>query len=366
MDTLLEKSKIDERQLTKFVRTISTNELSNLSEPCYYPQLKKYKFELLRICNLKENDIKQLPKRLFKGTKWSRFQLHNDDYTNFLIFIMYYFSSNENQIGFTSTMLLYVIRQYSNLMHRSIKYCNEEIFKYALDSLSNIHLFKREKTIGNALHYLSEQYIRKYSNSIKKVDVDNIGKFIQESRHRINQSVKSFAELYYQIHEKQQAYKKPLEIDGQEIEVFIPKGATLIDKFVKTITIYRQFDKKAFDVAINKTKVDKRLAEEIVVELAKSEYSERLTIILRLLLNQIEDLDTLCSDEFLEVIKNLMSIKRTKEKIYYKQQVIYLLENIISSLNKISEYEKLNDRNKFFLFSFLSYYISISFRNYLC
>lgn len=367
MDNLLEKSSIDERKLHRFIKTISTQELSNLSEPCYYPQLRKYKSELLRMIDLKEKDFKEFPKRFYKGTKWEKFQLHNDDYSNLLLFIMYYFLKNNNSNGFSSTMLLYNIRQYSNVLHRSLKYCNVEVFKYALDNLSNNHLFKRERTIGNAIYYLSKHYVKFYEKSILNKNVDNIGKFIQESRHRINQSIKSFATIYYDAHEKHEAYKKPQEFDGEEIEVPIERGITLIDKFVKRIIVYRQLDKKTFEESLKLSTVKKdKLIEDILKELSNNKYNENLKMIYRILLNRMKDLDIICSDKFNDEVKRLMTLKRSKGKVYFKQQINVLLIELLKSTKNYSKYQKMNKRNQFFLNLFFAYYLSLSFRNYIC
>lgn len=366
MDTLLEKSKIDDRKLYKFIKTTSMQELSNLSEPCYYPKFRKYKSELLRFVGLSEKDLKEFPKRFYKGTKWSKFQLHNDDYTNLLLFIMHYFLKNNNELGFSTTLLFYNIRQYSNVIHKLLRYCNEEIFKYSLENLPNIHLFKREKTIGNAIYFLSKQYSKTYKDSIKNQDVDKIGKFIQESRHRINQSLKSFVKVYYKAHEEHESFQRPIEISGEEIEVPVKRGEVLIDKFVKKITVYKQYDRNALDESLKESKIKKDSAVELVKELGNNKYNERLNIVLKLLLYKIRDLDTLCSDEFKEYVRKLITIKRTREKIYFKQQINELLIDILKSLNKYDDYEKMNNRNKFFINMFLAYYISLSFKNYIC
>lgn len=367
MDKLLEKAKIDDRRLYRFIKTTTIQELSNLSEPCYYPQFKKYKYELLKLVHLNEKDIKDFQKRFYKGTKWARFQLHNDDYSNLLIFIMHYFLINNKKDEFSSTMLYYNIRQYSNLIHKSLKFCNEEIFKYTLDNLSNVHLFKRERTIGNALYYLSNQYIKYYYDSIKNKNVDKIAKFIQESRHRISQSVKSFATIYYDAYEKHEAYKGPGEIEGEEIDVPIKRGTTLINNFINKIVTYRYLDKDALDNALKLSKVSyDSIIKDIIKELANNKYNENLNITLRILLNRMSDLDTICSDRFNDEVRRLVALKRSKGKVFFKQQINVLLIELLKSTNNHNKYTKMNERNKFFLNLFLAYYISISFKNYIC
>jgi hypothetical protein len=83
-------------------------------------------------------------------------------------------------------------------------------------------------------------------------------------------------------------------------------------------------------------------------------------------LNRIEELDRLCSDVFIDDIKKLMTVKRTKSKISLKKQINFLLLDLLKSTNLINEYENLNSRNKFLMYLFLCYYISLSFRNFIC
>jgi hypothetical protein len=49
---------------------------------------------------------------------------------------------------------------------------------------------------------MAQEMMRRWTSSIKKDDLEKIGKFMQESRHRISQSVKSFAQTYYAASEK--------------------------------------------------------------------------------------------------------------------------------------------------------------------
>ena len=72
METLLSQSDINYTKLKKTLHRITAYELSSLSEPCYYPSLKKYYYELLHICKLKEKDVTQYVTRFYKGTPASK------------------------------------------------------------------------------------------------------------------------------------------------------------------------------------------------------------------------------------------------------------------------------------------------------
>ena len=76
-----------------------------------------------------------------------------------------------------------------------MQFCNEDVFKYALENLAKTHLFSREKTIPGSLYYLSTEMDKRYGRFIKSGDVEGVTKFITECRTRISQSIKSFAEI---------------------------------------------------------------------------------------------------------------------------------------------------------------------------
>ena len=122
-----------------------------------------------------------------------------------------YFLDQNDKLAYTYTVLFHTIRMYTNRMHIQMKFCNPDTFKYTLEHLNKSHLFYREKTISNALYYLSKQFQLKYESAIKSENVDKIGAFIQEVRTRIAQSVKSFASLYYKASDQGLSFKSPFE-----------------------------------------------------------------------------------------------------------------------------------------------------------
>ena len=96
METLLEKSKINKRTLSQKIHSIVGNELSQLSQPCYYPSMKKYYYELLHLCGLTEKDVNEFSSTFYKDTKFNSFKLQRDPITNFYIFLYWYFVKNKD------------------------------------------------------------------------------------------------------------------------------------------------------------------------------------------------------------------------------------------------------------------------------
>ena len=130
MQILLEKSNINFDLLKRTVHRLTANELSELSVPCYYPSLKKFYYEFLHISKLKETDVKEFVKRFYKGTPAAKWKLHRDPISNLYIFLMYALLQRREVTAFKSMMIFYVIRNYTNLIHKHIQFCNKDVFRY--------------------------------------------------------------------------------------------------------------------------------------------------------------------------------------------------------------------------------------------
>ncbi len=186
MEELLNKIKPDIPKLKRFINSSAARELSALSAPCYYPKTKRFYFEILNILRITDKDFKAFVKRNYKGTKAENWNLWRDVGTNLLIVVMHLFLNKKDQAAFMSTLVYYMIIQYSRLMHKQMKYCYEDTFKYTLDTLTRTHLFFREKTIPNSLFYLAKEMQKKYQRDIQGWNLDIIIAFIGAARHIIS------------------------------------------------------------------------------------------------------------------------------------------------------------------------------------
>lgn len=369
MEELLQKTKIDNQKLRRLVHRVTANELTNMSEPCYYPEMKKHYFEFLHVCGITDRVVKEFVKRFYKGTPAAKWQLQSDPQSNLYIFIMNYFLINRDQVSFSSTMTMFLIRYYTNLMHRQIPYCNPDVFKYSVENLAKTHLFSREKTIANAVFFLSKEMQRKFMKIIKEAEPMMISKFIQEGRHRLSQSIKSFADTYYKASKSGAALRSPPEIEDDENDYqrqTIERSARAIDTVVKKITIYKVTDRKAMDEAKKLTKVSSSLATMIVNQIVDISYSDNLKIILELFIKSTKEVNLLCGDEYYKHVKTLMGVKRTTARIYFKQQVEVLLRKILEDLKFLDKFVKLTNQTQFLIKSFLAYYLTMVLRNTIC
>jgi len=369
MEQLYEVANINNQKLKNLVNRITASELTKLSEPCYYPELRKYYYELLRSCGLSDKIMKGFVKRFYKGTPAAKWQLQRDPQSNLYIFIMNYFLKRRDIRSFSTMMTLFIIRYYTNRIRIHIKYCNKDVFRYTLEHMTKTHLFSREKSISGALFFISKDMQKKYKNDILEANPMDISKFIQASRHRVAQSVRSFAELYYKSsHEGQRMGNLPEKTDEEnEYQIQnIERTSKIVDTVVKKITVYKVVDLKAMNEAKNITKISSLMASDLSGTLNDSKYMDNIKIILDLFLKDVKDVGTICGDAYYPYIKSLMSVKRTSMRIYFKQQVEVLLMKILTDMDYKDKFNKLTSQTQFLIKSYIGYYITLVLRNTVC
>ena len=194
MELILQKAVFDNVKLKNYIVKITVGELQRLSEPCHYPDWKKHYHELIALTNLTDNDIKLFTRRFYAQTtsqlkldeagKTSQFLLAKDIGSNFLIILMHHFLKQRDTKTYSTLMIFFMIRQYSNEMHKYFpKYCKPEVFSYTLNHLNPTHLFIREKSISNALFHLANAMKRRFTDGILEANPDKVFQFIYSFYH---------------------------------------------------------------------------------------------------------------------------------------------------------------------------------------
>lgn len=370
MEILHTIAKPDKNKLKRFITTSAARELSAISEPCYYPKTKKFYFDLLNILNVSDKDVKEFVKRTYKGTRAEKWNLWRDPATNLLIFIMNYFLNERDQSAYSSTLVYYMIVQYARLMNKQIKYCDSDTFKYTLDTLTRTHLFFREKTISNAIYYLSTQVQKRFTEDIRKWDVDKIIDFIGISRHRISQSVKTFAENYYRNKKSGISIKtqgdEPEDVANSYQYQVLKRGQKIIDDVTKKITLYKVIDRKAFDEAKQLSKIKTSIATIVVNGLVNEKNFNNVKIALELFIKKTEAVSMICGNDFYNHVRKLMAIKRTSSQLYFKAQINILILDILKDSGFIKTYEKYTSQTQFIINSFLAFYLALMVRRTIC
>jgi len=370
MDILLEKAKINYPKLKRYLHKTAGTELMRLSEPCYYPAHHKHYHEFLQTYGLTDADLKVFPRRFWKGMPEATRLLPTDRIRMFYVFALYTLLQNKAYRGsYPTMMLLFGIREYANLMYRQIPHCNEEYFRYALENLAKTHLFSREKTIGNGIYFLSKEMIKRHTVGLETLNKDKISKFITEYRTRISQSVKSFAAIYYKAAKEGAGIKTEPEPTDDENQYQIQsqeRFTRVVDDIVKKVTVYKEIDKKALMDAKKLTKISVALATQIASKLCDVKYTDNVRMCLQLFLKDLKGVRSICGKGYYIYIKKLMGIKRTREQIYFKQQVHELLMRVLKDIKYSQKYESLTNQTKFSINSYLALYLTMILRNDLC
>lgn len=370
MEQLLSKAYIDIPKLHRYFKMHAAYELSKLSEPCYYPPLKATYHDMLRQLRISDSDMKAFIKRMYKGTKAERWNLWRMPDHNLMILVMHIFLKDNKRDAYEAAMLYYMIRQYSHLIQKHIKYCNRDLFRYVLETLTKTHLFSREKTIGNSLIHLAKEMQKRFTKDILKWDIDGIIMFISVSRHRISQSVKSFSEHYYRAHRegtKIGTHEEPSEDDEFMTQlVTLEKGKKVIEDAVKKITVYKIIDRKAVAEAKKITRVRSSIADLIIKNINDLKYGGDIKSILQLFVKDATKTSMVCGTEYYSYVKRLMSVKRTRSKLYFKQQVNLLVLKILRENDFLDTYNSYTSQTQFIINSFLAFYLTMLLRNNIC
>lgn len=375
MKILLDKSKIDHNNLKKFLLKITANELLNLSENCYYPKLKKYYFNLLQFTGQTEKSSKELMNNFYKEIKEKKLtylmRIHDDPITNLIVFIMNYFLVEQDIMGYSTASTYFVIRNYANLIHRQMIFCDPDAYRYAMEHLAKTHLFIREKTLPNSLYFMAKEIMKKYSIGISEGDPIEIAKMITETRTRIQQSLRSFAEIYYKSKESNAVIKNPYESENDtEDKKYQEQSQDRFDRIVDTISkkicVYKYIDKKAIIDAKTITKINISLATLLSNTLTDVRYLDNVKLILKLFIKDMTSVKTICGKEYLNYLRNLMSIKRTTSVIYFKQQIAEIVEKIIDDINYREKYTNLSSQSKFMINLYIALYLTMILKNTLC
>lgn len=356
----------NKHKLKRFLIRAVTNELGNLSEACYYPKVHRYYYELLDLCKISEKELKTFVKDTYFPTKAKDFLLVNDPYTNLILIITYFFLTQRDPVTAQAALIFLHLKFYTSTMTINIRYCNPNVFLAALERIPKTHLFRREKTIGNSLMYLSKEIMKKYRKSIQDWSVDSLIALIQQARHRISQSVKSFAKSYYKVSKEKGGFRTPSEEEEPFGKIALEKGKKLIDDVVNDVTVYKHIDKKALAESKAITKISISTASSLVKVLTNVKFSEKITTCLTLFIKDLSKISDLCRTEYFKYVRLLMSVKRSKKPIYFKQQIILLTEELVKEFNFYDSYRKLSFQSKFMTNLFVALYITMVLRNRVC
>jgi len=363
-------SEIDHRALHSFIINKVSVEFANMVENCYYPKIAEIYRDLMHMTNSNEKDLVEYSQLKYPGME--TYKLLHDPITTLLILITQEFLKHKDIAGAQSAFHLFALRTYTNSLHRMTtpkgsrqSFCNSDAFQSAFERLSKNHMFVKQKTIPNSILYYSSAMFRMYMKDLMRDNADGIHHLIYALKTRIMQSMKSFFTQYYSSIEENKMSKSEIG----EREAYDPshenKLRGFISKIINDICVYGKIDHEAVADASNLIKFNKKLSEEYAKKLASPAFSERLETALYLLLRDMKDTSFIKSTEFLDYVQKLMSIKVTKQEVYFKKVIASIHLEIIAKLGLDKWYNGLSIQSQAISRNFIAYYLAFVMKKYV-
>lgn len=362
---------MDLDNLYRYIMNHVSMELSNLVESCYYPKTSNIFKELLYMCNTNEKLLLQYSLEKY-GQKNSQFKLAHDPFTTLLILIVQEFLKVNNLVAAQTAFHLLSLRTYSNTLYHFTTskkngnkkaLCIPDIFQQALESLSNNHIFKKKQSIAASIIYFSSTEFSKFKQSLIIDDSNRIFMMIYSLKNRIKQSIKSMMVKYYEIYNK-----KINNTTGDETDWDTTKETKLrsfIDKIVEDMCVYKKRNSVAIQQATYTTKFNKKLSVQYAEAIAQPAFIDLVKLSYYVLLRPIQDLSIIRTTKFLDLLRSLMAIKSTKQKVYFKKTVDDIQNLIIEKLNLEKWYTGLTIQSKSVSRNWIAYYLAFYLRYYV-
>ena len=341
------------RQINNLLVKINGYELSKLHTPCYQPTMIKYSADIRNLTGIQQKDLDIFFNSIVTPEYANVFKILKNDITSILLISIIYYSRQKQHHLAESFYILLAIRFYTNSFSKHwSKYCKEDVWNLALTNLSQKHLFKLKNGLSNSILYLSSI---EYANNKAKFMSDSLTgtdviKFIYMLRHRISQSVRSFANRYYDIENSgQNASQNTTETENINVNL-------ISNSISEKMCTYAQIDNKALAESIIKSNLRRDLAVSIIHELSTIQYKDqvRFTIVLMAKINNLKDL---CTKQQLMVRKILGDKLRISN--YSVKEEILKISNSMSIFG-------IKSVNKDQVVSLIANYITLYTKNRIC
>lgn len=347
---------INETQINRSISKMVGSEFSYLSRTCYYPKLIKYKEDISRLTQITDNDIKEFRDSL--SPQYRSFSILNEKYTVMLLLAQLHFAQKKRITVSELFFYMMAIKFYSSVLHKGLpKFCSDDIWNRSLETISPKHLFKSRNGIPNAIDYLTKIIFKKYKPMItkNKIDEHTVFRMVYELRHRLSQSTKSFAGVYYKIAEDVQ--KKKLKDEKGQEEITDLQLAS--DKISMSICTFGQIDEASLKLAILKSGIKRELGYLIVSELSTVEYKQQLRFITMLTCRLAKNLNTFCQEQSRNnVVRKVVNGARFGNYT--------IKDQIISLVNSLESSYRFKSINKNQLVIFFSHYLTLFIRSKTC
>lgn len=290
-DMSIDMTLAEQQSLNKYMSGIVGYELTRISSACYMPKFIRYKKDFMFKTGVNKKDIQAFKKSL--GSVYSKFRLLADEFT--LIMLMYIIYSLKNNYKESAKLCCHLlsIKFYGSLLHVSFpRFCSDQLWHLALSQISPKHLFRDRNGIANAILYISEAVLEKFSDKMSRGIVTDtlIINFIFEIRTRISQSIKSFAETYYDLQKR-----GVTSVAGEDYSNSADNLTELAEKISISMCTYEQVDSKSVEFAISRSGINRDIGESLVTELSNIDYKSDIKFII-ILLGNISPYKNICKE----------------------------------------------------------------------
>lgn len=296
------------KELNNFLVRTNGKELTSIHTPCYQPTMIKYHVDLKRLIGVEKYDMDSFFKNL-TAQYMSSFKILQNDITSILVIGIIYYSRHKRYDIAESLYILLAIRFYTNRVSLHWKkYCKNDVWDLALRNLSQKHLFKVKNGVSNSIYYLAiiEYNKHKQKLSSSKITDKDVLDLVYALRHRIAQSVRSFANRYFDI---EQGGNTSVE-DSKEQTGELENVNQLANVMSERICTYSQIDKESLDESILKSRIKRDIATSIIAELSTIQFKDnvRFMIVLLFKVNNLKDICTKQSYMLRKIITNTMKV----------------------------------------------------------
>ena len=329
-------------------------ELSQISKPCYFPKMIKYREDILHKTNITDSTVAMFLSQLDR--KYAKFNLISEKYTVALILGMLHYGKKKD---INTSKLFYqilAVKFYSSLVHILFpNFCKNDLWSSALDQISPKHLFKIKHGIPNAITFIADALFTIYEKDIVSAEMDDyrLVRIVYDLRHRIAQSLKSFAGAYYKINET-----KGMGTLASSGEEELGDIQLIADKISMSICTFSQVDMAALNVATSRSGIRRDLCHSAISELSTVHNRNRVKFIL-ILMSRVADYRDVCKENS----RNSMIRKIEAGKQIGKYSARSEILSLAYSLESGPRLRTLNDSQ---VVMFFSHYLTTYLANKVC
>lgn len=143
------------------------------------------------------------------------------------------------------------------------------------------------------------------------------------------------------------------------------KLRNFITKIASDMCVYGKVDTAAVTQTSQLIKFNRKLSIEYAQKMASPIFRDNIETALYILLKDLKDITYIKSNEFLDHVQKLMSIKVTKQEVYFKKTIREIHDGIITALKLEKWYNNLSVQSQAISRNFVAYYLAFYIRSYI-